>query len=680
MDFITLLKSVAVLIIFFISYELLLKKENFFKLNRAYLVSGLLLAIIIPFITITKIVWIEASKVLPIISFPSSETVLVPTTISATEDTFHINWLLIASIIYAIGILFFFIRFIIQLYSIKAQTSNGEKEFSNRIKYVNSPKNNSPFSFFNTIVYNKNQFSHQELETILNHEKAHCQQWHSIDVILSQLICILQWFNPLAWKYQKAIQNNLEFLADQSTINQNISTKDYQYLLVKTSVSSEQYCSITHHFNHLLIKKRIKMLNKKTTSKSYWKTLFILPILIGFVYSCNQKTETKIKDVASNEYKEKQQAQLYDIKDSTSFRTVLDYMAKPHQPKIITQENLTDWLDNKKYGLWIDGNKQNNSVLENYSPKDFSNFHISTLQKNAKDYGKYTYHLNLETNAYFKQRVKNWIPIPSDKIKINQPLHKDSIIAFIQPIHSNDLKKITSGYGMRKNPITSERKKHLGIDYTAPRGTPVYASSTGIVSFSASNGNYGKTIKIKHINGYETRYCHLNSLLVNKGDKVTMGQEIAAVGVTGLTTGPHLHFEALKDGKHLNPKTLLTSNENKSNTSKIKTKYTLFHIDKHSSDNTLKEVERYFEKHFKTTKIQFSEISRNANEEIITLSFKTKLNNQKDFSLRFNASKIEKPIDSYTIIPKSENLFYILNGNETLLKFTENDMQMELFN
>ena len=302
MDLLFILKSAALVSLFFIIYKALLKNENFFKVNRLYLFSGLLLSFIIPLIQITNIEWIEASKVEPVATvLPSiiDNHTEIPVA-EVPQENFSIDWLQILAIVYVIGALFFTIRFLIQLFSVRQQIRNGATTQENGIQFINNSKNKSPFSFFNYIVFNKEQFSHQELETILTHEKAHCKQWHSIDIVLAQLTSIVLWFNPLVWKYQKAIQDNLEFLADQSTVNQNINTKDYQYLLVKTSVSTEQYCSITHHFNQSLIKKRIQMLNKKTNSKSYWKTLIILPVLIVFIYSCNQKTETKIKEVAEN--------------------------------------------------------------------------------------------------------------------------------------------------------------------------------------------------------------------------------------------------------------------------------------------------------------------------------------------------------------------------------------------
>ena len=114
-------------------------------------------------------------------------------------------------------------------------------------------------------------------------------------------------------------------------------------------------------------------------------------------------------------------------------------------------------------------------------------------------------------------------------------------------------KRISSSYGWRIHPITGQRRFHDGLDIAANHGNPVYAYTDGRVVEAGWNGGYGNCILIDHGNGLKTRYAHLSRIDVRVGQKVKVGQRIGAVGSTGNSTGPHLHFEVIKNGKTQNP-------------------------------------------------------------------------------------------------------------------------------
>ena len=115
--------------------------------------------------------------------------------------------------------------------------------------------------------------------------------------------------------------------------------------------------------------------------------------------------------------------------------------------------------------------------------------------------------------------------------------------------------RLSSGFGMRKHPILGYNKKHQGVDFAAPAGTPIMAAGTGYIEFIGNNGGAGKYIRIKHLNGYKTSYSHLSKYAsgIKKNIKVRQGQIIGFVGNTGLSTGPHLHYEVIFNGKRINP-------------------------------------------------------------------------------------------------------------------------------
>ncbi len=127
-------------------------------------------------------------------------------------------------------------------------------------------------------------------------------------------------------------------------------------------------------------------------------------------------------------------------------------------------------------------------------------------------------------------------------------------IPAIQPVSNEDLTRMASGYGMRSDPFTKARKMHWGMDFTAPRGSAVYASGDGVVvrADSGSSG-YGKHIRIDHGFGYVSLYAHLYKYKVKKNQKVRRGDLIGLVGSTGRSQGPHLHYEIFKDGNRINP-------------------------------------------------------------------------------------------------------------------------------
>ena len=115
--------------------------------------------------------------------------------------------------------------------------------------------------------------------------------------------------------------------------------------------------------------------------------------------------------------------------------------------------------------------------------------------------------------------------------------------------------RLSSNFGMRKHPISGYNKMHKGVDFAAPKGTPIYAGGNGVIEFAGNNGGYGKYIRIRHNNEYKTAYAHLSGFKkgISRGARVNQGEIIGYVGSTGNSTGPHLHYEILFNNKHINP-------------------------------------------------------------------------------------------------------------------------------
>lgn len=127
-------------------------------------------------------------------------------------------------------------------------------------------------------------------------------------------------------------------------------------------------------------------------------------------------------------------------------------------------------------------------------------------------------------------------------------------IPAIQPLANKDLRRMASGFGYRIHPIYKTHKMHEGIDFTAPTGTPIYATGNGrVASVELGHRGYGNHVVISHGFGYQTLYAHMYKAKVHPGQEVKRGQLIGYIGNTGLSSGPHLHYEVIKGGRKINP-------------------------------------------------------------------------------------------------------------------------------
>ncbi len=167
---------------------------------------------------------------------------------------------------------------------------------------------------------------------------------------------------------------------------------------------------------------------------------------------------------------------------------------------------------------------------------------------------------DMVVNTYRKVdqlKKKMYIQTMSYDEIVNMATNKAELLASIpaiQPVSNKELKRLSSGFGIRMDPIYKVRKMHPGCDFSTPTGTPIYATGDGVVTVvKTSYGGYGKQVKIDHGFGYVSRYGHMSAFTVKRGQKVKRGEIIGFVGNTGKSTAPHLHYEVHKDGKKVNP-------------------------------------------------------------------------------------------------------------------------------
>ncbi len=284
-----ILKSAGIISLFYILYMLLLKNDTAFTENRRFLLGGILASLIIPAIYFTKKVLVNPPEV-----FYNSSPNINYTLVSETA-TPELDWWMIAGIIYLIITGFLLLRFCFKIFQILKMIHFSKIHQDGKFKYIKTEDASGPFSFFNYIFINPKDIKEDELQLMLTHEKVHARQFHSVDMLFSNLITAVLWFNPISWYYKKSVEQNLEFIADSETAKASKCIQEYQHVLVK--VSTNQYQNVlVNHFYQSFIKKRILMLNKKSSSRSNLsKMSLIFPLLLAFMLTFNVKTEAQVK-------------------------------------------------------------------------------------------------------------------------------------------------------------------------------------------------------------------------------------------------------------------------------------------------------------------------------------------------------------------------------------------------
>ncbi len=333
--FIFVAKSSGLLILFYFAYYFLLRKETFFNSNRWFLLIGLITSVVLPFLVYTKVVWVSPAP-LPNLNYSQ---VYIPQSIE--KESFEINWNLVTLAIYSIGFSAFMIKFALDFYSLNSVLKGKKVQQQADFKFVDIKENIAPFSYFDYIVYNSSMYSESELESILEHEKVHSDQNHTVDVLVARVFCVLFWFNPIIWLYKKAIMQNLEFIADSEAAKKISDKKAYQYTLLKIT-THESCVAITNHFYQSLIKKRIVMLNKNQSKKrNYWKYYAVIPALLAFVLLFQIKTIAQEKKEVQKVSEKITSVDVYKIKSTTTdqeLKEVAQNLKKNHDVNVEISE------------------------------------------------------------------------------------------------------------------------------------------------------------------------------------------------------------------------------------------------------------------------------------------------------------------------------------------------------
>ncbi len=273
-----LLKLSISLAVVYCFYFLVLRRLTFYNWNRWYLLLYAAICFYIPFIDIAYLLGFAGNNpVLETIPALNLSIANGASKLMVTEHSFT-KWLLtILPIVLISGALILLLRLGIQYISFLRLKNSAILLNDNGVKIYQVEKYIIPFSIGNSIFIHAGLHNDDGLKEIIRHEFVHVKQKHTIDILFTELLCIINWYNPFAWLIRHAIRQNLEFIADNNVLQNGFDKKEYQYLLLK--VIGVSHFSIAHQFNFSSLKKRIVMMNKMKSARVHLvRFLFMLPI------------------------------------------------------------------------------------------------------------------------------------------------------------------------------------------------------------------------------------------------------------------------------------------------------------------------------------------------------------------------------------------------------------------
>ena len=327
------------LAVFYLLYVLLLRKDTFIRLRRYYFLSAIIFSLAYPFFTVTALGNLMDFRS----TAPETETFVMIGELSMGEmiiddadQASPIDWTAVAKNVLLAGIVFLSLRFVWQLCSIIRIKRRSEKRklFGQSIYHLADEI--TPFSFFNWIFIHTEKHSEEELKQILLHEQTHVHQWHSVDVMLMEMVCILFWYNPTVWLMKRDMAINLEFLADNAVLQKGIDTQQYQYHLLQLTYH-ESAVQIVNNFNVPQLKQRIIMMNSnKSPMRKLAKYLSVLPLALLLITANSMYAQTNETQQETTPPQEPQK------KESTSNEIFVVVEQQPEFPG--GTKGLMEWL------------------------------------------------------------------------------------------------------------------------------------------------------------------------------------------------------------------------------------------------------------------------------------------------------------------------------------------------
>ena len=348
------LKINVAIALFYAFYRLFFYKDTFFHWRRIALLSFFAISLLYPLLNIQG--WIKTHE--PMVAMADLyATIILPEQTVTPQQEPTMNWqeltILFMKIIYWSGVLFLATRFLLQLGSIIRLHIQCSKSTIQGTRVHLLKKVNGPFSFFRWIFIYPQSHTESEISEIITHEETHARQYHSVDVLISELMCTFCWFNPFIWLMKREVRGNLEYMADHRVLETGHDSKSYQYHLLGLA-HHKAAANLSNSFNVLPLKNRIKMMNKRRTKEiGRTKYLMFLPLaailmIVSNIEMVARTTEKFAKEITlpqGTKEKEVTKTQIKSVPDSVVFLVVEEMPDFPGGMKA-----LMDYLsENVKY-------------------------------------------------------------------------------------------------------------------------------------------------------------------------------------------------------------------------------------------------------------------------------------------------------------------------------------------
>ncbi len=406
-----LIEASLLLLGFAAVFHFLLDGDNAYGFHRWYLVGSLLASLVIPLIAWPAPIVIETANY-----------ALLPDLLPGAADegvradelsTISFRSVLLTLLIWGfwLGVIYKTFVFTQQLYGLLANIRKGQLLERSTFTLVLLPGHIPIHSFGKYVFAGELDYLDGKVEQeLIQHELAHIQQRHSWDIIALELIHIFFWFHPLIKYYRAAIKLNHEHLSDQAVVKTGVDVIYYQQLLLK-NICTYQTNPLASPLHFSFTKKRFQMMPKHLmATEGRHKRWLVLPFTLLFLVlsNINLTGQEEIKEIPPPPPPVK--AEAFD-------RPPPPPPVKAFVEKRPTVQQLEDWQNEKEYGVWLDGKRMENAQLKEMKPADFGWFSVARLLKNAVNYGKHTYQVDVFSKTYFEQHLKNKKPVLVTKVK-----------------------------------------------------------------------------------------------------------------------------------------------------------------------------------------------------------------------------------------------------------------------
>ena len=410
-------------------YWLFLRRLTFFSYNRLYLLGCTFFSFLLPLLDISSYLHndtVKANLAIPPISSVNEYMVQLSPFIKQEISGQYFSWIILIEILMATGMLFFFIRLVVEYISYRKMLRKAVFISGTHVRIYHLDADIIPFSFGNAVFLNRNVYTEKQFIDIIRHEKVHSTQNHSIDIVYAEILCAINWYNPFAWLLKKAIRQNLEFIADHRVLNTSSDKRDYQYLLLQ--VTGKVQFGLVNKFNFSSIKNRIEMMNRKKSKKWYlFKYLFLIPLAAVLLMAFRNS-------VVLNK----------PVKNSAINRVSSPKVLNPNPRTIRTKTN-GDIAEKKTNVKTKDNiNVTENSSDKNLPPKDFISISALSSKEEIHDFIAL-----LRENKY--------------KVDINKEEYKDSKLSELSGVLSGEPFK-NSLTGPLNFSITYDNSSLLGFN------------------------------------------------------------------------------------------------------------------------------------------------------------------------------------------------------------------------